>query len=277
MIIYIYNYFPYHYEVLPSIIEKYNHIIKREKSSEDTIYLYFKPDRSFRKYMESAYPHVILAKPEKYDYYINCTVYPKDIKTCIQYDRHFYISHTVGNYPSNVFYLTPLCKSANYLYCDVLPYQREKNVAIRPAIPIYVIQGGISSYRRDFSLLEKILENTYEYDFRIKIIGNGKLDDKFKKYGDKIICKTGLPFIEYHKEFLDCYAILPLITKQTHRQYYRDKLTSSINYGLAYNLKFLVDEELQKIYNLENAETFLDENDIVRAFQQTLIDYFKTP
>lgn len=277
MIIYIYNNYPYHYEVLPSIIEKYNLITKHEKSSEDIIYLHCKPDRSFKKYMESAYPEVILETPKTYDFCINCTVYLKEIKNSIQDGKHFYLSHSVGDYTPNIFFLTPLCKHDRYLYCDVLPFQKEKEKVENKedtSIPIYVIQGGIDAHRRNYSLLEKILEATYDYEFKIKIIGKGKLHEKFAKYTDKIICKPELPFIEYHKEFLDCYAILPLITKKTHGQYYTEKLTSSINYGLAYNLKFIVDEELQKIYNLENAETFLDENDIVRAFRQSLVDFY---
>ena len=79
----------------------------------------------------------------------------------------------------------------------------------------------------------------------------------------------------YHKEFLDCYSIIPLITKKSHPQYYKNKLTSSINYGLAYNLNFLIDIDLQNIYNLENADIFIDENNIVDIFTKSLEKFYK--
>jgi hypothetical protein len=37
------------------------------------------------------------------------------------------------------------------------------------------------------------------------------------------------------------------------------------------------DQNLQNIYHLSNAEVFIDEKDIVRAFQKTLRDFYKIP
>ena len=74
-----------------------------------------------------------------------------------------YISHQITERlekNKNVYFLTPLTKS-NFIYADILPYSSNK---IKSDIPIYIIQGCISSGRRNFDLLKKILDNTYDSD-----------------------------------------------------------------------------------------------------------------
>ena len=70
-----------------------------------------------------------------------------------------------------------------------------------------------------------------------------------------------------HKEFLDAYCILPLISKETQPGYYYNKLTSSINYARGYKLKCIIDEDLQEIYR--------DINDIESCFINTLENFYK--
>ena len=91
---------------------------------------------------------------------------------------------------------------------------------------------------------------------------------------DKVIIKSNLNFIDYHKEFLNSYCILPLISKNTHKAYYTNKLTSSINYARGYKLKCLIDTDLQKIYNLNNVEIYNDINDIIISFNNTLKEFY---
>lgn len=275
MIIFITNPYHYHNEIVLTIIENYDKILPIKKSKEDIIFFNYGNDDSFLEYAKTYYPFVNYGITKKYDYYILCTFYPDERynRYYINDKKHFYISHEYKEEfdNPNIYYLTPLCKSNKYLYCDVLPYQNEK---IKSDIPIYIIQGEMSMKRRNFDLLEKILEETKSLEYKIKIIGKGKLNEKFNKYSDKIITKSWLTFIDYHKEFLDGYCILPLTLKKTQPQYYKNKLTSTINYGLAYNLKFLIDNDLQHIYNLNNVEVFNNENDIVVAFKKTYYDFY---
>ena len=81
---------------------------------------------------------------------------------------------------------------------------------------------------------------------------------------------------KYHREFLDCYCIMTLLTKKSHPQYYSNKLTSSINYAKGYNLKCLIDRELQDIYQLTNVEIYKNENDICDAFEKTLEEFYNS-
>jgi hypothetical protein len=86
--------------------------------------------------------------------------------------------------------------------------------------------------------------------------------------------KNNLNFIDYHKEFLDVYCILPLISKASHPFYYNTKLTSTINYARGYKLKCLIDQNLQDIYNLNYVEIYNNPSDISIGFAKTLDDFY---
>lgn len=284
----IYNNVPYHYEILETFI---NLFLEKSESSNNLIDLFdnvkspdFKGkakltiicynDNSFFNYIHEKYNNIEIhsnfnIKVKNFDYIIYTTMYPND-KFFNKYkkdNRFIFISHEISSKLleyNNVYFLTPLAK--RYICCDKLPFSDQK---IKSDIPIFVVQGNIDSNRRDFLLLRKILEQDYEYEFKIKFIGRGKLPECLRAFENKITLKNNLNFIDYHKEFLDAYCILPLISKETHPQYYKKKLTSSINYGKGYNLKFLIDKDLNDIYLLKDAYVY-DSKDV-----STLIIQFK--
>lgn len=310
MIIYIVNFVKYHYEVLESIINKYHIICNINKNTNDVLYLYIiKNDDSFKKYILNKYPNIniielfnayntnIKIKPHiydgllkntNYDYYIDCSVYyyPDRFRND---NKHFYLIHDIiDDNPSkiyNLFYITPLILNKSLIInCDILPFSSMPDKFIKKSekIPIYIIQGRL--FKRNLKLLENILNYKFKYDFKIKIIGKTIIQQDINNIENiyieelllhkNIIYKPNLNFIDYHKEFLECYSILPLITKKENPLYYKQKLTSSINYGLSYNLKFIIDNELNNIYKLDNVELFNDENDIVYAFEKSLNNYY---
>ena len=250
----IQNTFPCHCEIIESVIVKYHEIFNFDSNKKMDIYLFIrKNDDSFKNYIANKYPEIKFKNIKDYDYYINCTVYDKDFDKLDNNTNSIkrYISHEITarlKTNPNVYFLTPLSKN-NYIYTDVLPYSNEKK---RSNIPIYVIQGNLNLKRRNLKLLNKILDQSYEYDYIIKLIGRGDLPKELNKHKNKIVLKNNLSFIDYHKEFLDAYCILPLISKKTHGNYYTMKLTSSINYARGYNLKCIIDKDLQEIYNLDN-------------------------
>jgi hypothetical protein len=259
------------------VIVKYNQFFNLDNDTEVEIYLFIKKNKSFKKYIKNKYPKIIFNNLQNYDYYINCTIYGKhhDIINDSKNSNEKYISHEINKKlenNQNVFYLTDLAKN-NVITADILPFAKKNlNYNKNNTLPTFIVQG--SQKRRDISLLTKILENNYKYPYIIKILGRGNLSNKLKKYKDIIIFKKNLNFQNYHKEFLNSYCILPLITKKSHPQYYKKKLTSTINYAKGYNLKCIIDKDLQNIYNLENAIIFENENDIVSVFEKTLHDYY---
>ena len=273
----IINLNPSHFEIIESIIVKHHEILNIDKSITLDIYLHTRPNPVFKKYISEKYPNIIFENIKNYDYYIDCTIYDWDFDKIDKGDNSTkrYISHEITERLKtnpNVYFLTPLQQS-RYIYADVLPYSENKT---KNNTPIYIIQGNLNQNRRCLALLKKILAETYEHNFIIKLVGRGYLPRELIDYKDKIVLRNNLDFNDYHKEFLDAYCILPLISKKTHPQYYTKKLTSTISYARGYNLKCLIDNDLQEIYNLSDVETYNDINDIVSAFKRTLEDFYKT-
>ena len=274
------NFVDYHYEIIESLIINYKQLFNNQLNNikHIEIYLNIIENDSFSNYIKNKYPKVIFKEINDFDYYINCTIYDYNYNDLdkTEFSNKKYICHKITErlkQNPNVFFLTPLANKSlfNAIY---LPFSQNK---IYNKIPIYIIQGNISKTRRYYPLLIEILENTKEYKdfFKIKLIGNGNLPKKLNKYKDQIIFKNNLNFVDYHKEFLDAYCILPLITKKTHKDYYINKLTSSINYSIAYNLKTIIDKDLQEIYKLKNVELFDNIKNITNAFKKTLISFYE--
>ena len=271
------NYMQCHYETIESSIVKHREILKISEEIPIDIYLNLDFDNpDFREYINKKYPQIKFEnKISDYDYLIDCTIYDRDFNV-LEFNPNKgkkYISHEITERLKtnpNVYFLSPLSKY-QFIYSDVLPFSEEKRIS---NVPIYVIQGNIDFKRRNYDLLSRILDSSYNHEFKIKLIGRGNCPDMLKKYGDKILVKNNLNFIDYHKEFLDAYCILPLITKKSHPDYYQKKLTSTINYARGYKLKCLIDKDLQEIYNLEDVEIFNDINDISNGFLNTLEQFY---
>ena len=268
----------FHYEIIESVIVKCNEILNIEENTQFDIYLYIRGDNvSYKQYLKNKYPEAIFENIKDYDYLIDCTIYDVDFKDLDVHknSRKKYISHEITNRLKtnpNVYFLTPLSKT-NFIYADILPFANNK---IKSNIPIYIIQGSLHPSRRYYQLIQKILQRSYEYKFIIKVIGFCDIiPNELIKHKNIIVSKKNLNFIDFHKEFLDAYCILPLISKKTHPQYYKNKLTSSINYARGYKLKCLIDKDLQEIYQLNNAEIYNDINDITIGFAKTLEQFYK--
>ena len=300
----IFNQVDCHYEIIESLIVKCKEILHISREIEIEITLFIIKNTSFIRYIKEKHPNIILKTKDfckknidksvewnkshslkntyqlynidlqKYDYYINCTIYDVDfdyLETDVASNKK-YICHTITNRlmsNSNVWFLTPLARN-NILTANILPFSDKKK---NSNIPIYIIQGRTKT--RKLSLLKEILDNKYKYKFIIKLIGSGKFPETLNKYKKQIIFKNNLNFIDYHKEFLDAYCILPLITKKTQPEYYKNKLTSTINYASGYRLKCIIQQDLQDIYKLPDVEIYKHNKDIVSAFKKTLQNFYK--
>lgn len=274
MKIQIVNLYRFHYEIIESVIVKYKQLINIDFNSSIEIHLNIKENKSFQDYILEKYDYVKLGIIEDYEYYINCTIYDKDFDYIDKKDsKKKYIAHEITDRLKknpNVYFLTPLANK--FFYADILPLSQLKK---KVEFPIFIVQGNLNQNRRHLPLLIKILDKEYKYKFKVKIIGRGVLPDSLIKYSDKIILKNYLNFLDFHKEFLDGYCILPLITKKTKPKYYSKKLTSTINYARGYKLKCLIDKDLQDIYNLDDVELFNNIDDITLAFEKTLNQFYE--
>lgn len=268
------NHCNYHYEIIESILVKYHEILGDIPHNLE-IFLDVYKNISFQNYIQQKYPNVQFKKIQDFDYSINCTIYDKNFQQLdTDLSNNKYISHEITNRLQknpNVFFLTPLSKT-NYIYTDILPFSENM---IKTKIPVYIIQGNLNGGRRHLDLLKDILNQKYQHKFIIKLLGRGYLPNELNEYKNQILLKNNLDFIDYHKEFLDGYCILPLISKDTHPQYYTNKLTSTINYARAYNLKCILDENLQSVYKLKNVIIYKEDIDIRNAFQKTLDEFYK--
>ena len=94
----------WHYEIIESVIVKYNEILKINKETPVDIYMSICPRRSdvmpdFKDYICDKYPKIKFQKIDDYDYYINCTVFDFDEETLNNLDKNEsnkkYISHFI--------------------------------------------------------------------------------------------------------------------------------------------------------------------------------------
>jgi len=271
------NLYNYHYEILESLVILFPKLINKNFNK---IKLLINKNDSFEKYFSNKYPNIIISNQnnnEKYDYVLYATSYLKDIRDF--QSNIYYVSHEVLDYydlsnNKNIITLTPLCKKSLLLKPFILPYQNEK---IKSEIPIFVIQGNFDDEnynhsRRNYDLIEDILIEDYKFDFQIKLLGRGKIPSYLENH-PKISFFKNLNFEDYHKEFLNAYAIIPCISKETHPQYYLNKYTSSISYGEGYNLYFLIDEELDQIYNPNKKVIY--QNNISEGFNKLLEMFYE--
>lgn len=266
-----------HLEIMESIIHKYKEIIGQHiPSSNISLFLVLKDDIdiSFKSYIKSKYPRILFYRPKDIDYIINVNFYPKpkNLEGLSKLDpkRNFFISHRVfeerEHYP-NIFFLTPLALK-NVISANILPFSNQEKITTD--IPIYAIQGHFSIIRRDYNLLKIILKSKFDYQYKIKLIGRGEIPKMAIANPDKFIVCQNKDFYDFHQEFNDCYAIFTLLSRKRNKKYYKSSLTSTINYAEAYNLKCIIDKELQDIYKLSNAQVYHKPRDIVHAFERTL-------
>lgn len=265
---------PCHYEIIESIIVKYNTIITGCKPVSK-IHISIYKNKSFEKYITEKHQNVSFGKIFNPDYTIYSTIYDKDYNIIEQNSSNkFYISHRISDKLkklNNVFFLSELASTQNIFNATILPYM--DNVKPKTEFPIFVIQGSLK--RRNINALEILLSRNFSKNFKIKILCKEvNLPSNLLKYKNKIILKSNLDYENFHKQFLDVYCLLTLISKTTHPQYYSQTLTSSVNYIRSYNLKCIVDEDLQNIYSFENAETYNNNDQFISKFEKVLNQFY---
>ena len=196
----------------------------------------------------------------EYDYIINMGVYPQESNKLIKPNdkKYFYVTHRTGtkiDSYENVYSLTPLCNTPRWFVPTVYPYSSEKQLPdLEIGVPTFIVQGKLDTRRRNYGSLIKLLEKTEHLNYKIKIIGSDfGVPPKFSLPhelvdNNKIEIKKKLDFENYHRELLDADVLLPLIDDSFNHPYYTSSYTSSIGYGLGYDLMFVCHKKLGEIY-----------------------------
>ena len=165
--------------------------------------------------------------------------------------------------PSNVFYIAPHCQAKlpnNYFIPDILPFSiKSVSYSDRPQqVPItdgawILIQGRLT--RRVPALIKLIMKYTIstsssEGQPSIHLVILTKSNDFILQSPPNVHLKTNTNFWDFHQWSAKCNIIATLVSPQTHNSYYNSKLTSSISYGMAYKMRFLIDTDLYNIYSI---------------------------
>lgn len=194
--------------------------------------------------------------------------------------------------PGNVFYLAPHCHVAlpnNYFIPDILPFSH-KSVSYmdRPTqVPIQdgawiLVQGRIT--RRVPALIKLLIKfSTASTQGRVNnpdAIGISPVNlviltksSNFMEHNPaNIHLITNSDFWDFHQWSAKCNIIATLVSQQTHHVYYSRKLTSSISYGLAYQMRFLIDTDLYNIYSQvlqsQNCFTYATRPDFIKVLKK---------
>ena len=262
----IINNIDYHYEILESLFTIF--LKKIHYESEYKVYMFIQKNIEYQTYIVSKYENVTFLDNITdifFDIEIYATIYPKDIKYIenSKINKKYYISHRVDKdlqkFP-NVYFLTPLCLSDNYIIPTVLPVIKKN----KTRIPIFCIQGNISEKRRNYKSLIPIFEKYENRTFRIK------------KYKNKIIIENNHNFINYQDAFKDVYIILALIDDTFEHNYFTIQLTSSISYSISYDIPILIYSKLNDIYekDLKKSIVYKDQNEMNVQFRKLLNKFY---
>lgn len=280
----IYSDMSCHYEIIESIIVKYSEIIKVDIKCD--IYIFFDYQTTintvaFKKYINDTYPSIKFTNISDYSYIINISMYIQQYKSLCDTSgklpkTYFGIAHRVDEVllkDPNIYYLTDLSKKQIF-EATILPFANNKVIK---DYPIFIVQG-LDPNRRDYEIFIKLINHTTRFPFKFKLLGKANFNlDIVKHVIDRIILKTDLNFIDFHKEFSDAYCLCTMISKSHNPDYYTKSLSSSINYIKGYNLKGFLDDELQNIYNLSNAVTYKpDYSNLANQFERVLEEFYNS-
>jgi len=187
----------------------------------------------------------------------------------------------------NIFYLAPHCGNPDQFFIPiVLPFSPESVSHVehdtqqdgnRPLN--LLVQGNIK--KRNMHKIQILIDLVKVANKKATLAGRPPINlFILTKYNPiklleqpNIIVKINIDFWEFNQIASQCDVILPLVGKKTHPEYFNIKLTSSISYGLGYNMKFIIDSELPGLFNIDASKCHTYSS--IREFRSTLITVFK--
>lgn len=204
MNILISNNVPFHYEIIESVILKYDEIFNIQKAQNDKIFLKLEKDifemppnlnyDIFINYISNKYKNIIIINDLNnlsFDYEVHCTAQHSRAKDThggvrpaqmINSKNIVYIAHCVDDELlniDNVLFLSKFNRNDipnNRVFIpSIIQYS---DIKIKTKVPTFIVQGSFTRSKfdatRDYAIIDKILSEKYDKDFNIKFIGRWK-------------------------------------------------------------------------------------------------------
>jgi len=285
----------FHFEVLfafiraicySSELRKYRNITLPESSQIyiNPQYLHSKQREAVLARMDTRNCNITLYKPKHYDFRVVVTNYP-DCRFKLDYCVNNTIDPKLANDTSqllithkysqslnswrNVVYLFP--SAPRYFTPAYFPFAATTVDYSSP--PIFVIQGGGNFHnpKRNFASVLRLLE--LSDDFLIKIACRGARDESYFKGDTRVQFLYNINDLDFPHIFQDAFGILPLIDETNFSKYF-DKHSSSISWGLHFQLHFVIFEDMGKRYpfvDLSHQRSYYTHSDNFQdAFREAL-------
>lgn len=286
----------FHYDIIESVIMKYDEILKIKKNNSDILDLFMVSDNNqnspnlnyaqLKDYLLKTYNINFIDSIDynSYDYQIHCTasateapetdggIRPIDM---VDDSKYAYIAHDVTNELlrfSNVYFLSKFNRDdiANdrVFTVDTFP----KFEYIENSVPSFIILGSFIRSKfdktRDYSILEDMLSIDYKSDFIINIVGSWhephfdiwSFINKDKIHDsniNKINIILNAEWNYFNRLCSGADYIIPLVSKQNQPHCFKTKVTSSIFYGIGYKKTMFVDQDFVDAYSLSGNQYFL--------------------
>lgn len=136
---------------------------------------------------------------------------------------------------------------------------------------IFVTVGKISDGTRNYpQLFETLLKLPEEFDYEIRVIGSGTLDNVPEKLRSKFKILGRLDFEDMYRNLEDADFFLPLLDPEKQKAYLRYCTTGSRQLILGFHLVSLMQKEFADHYGFSSRNTIVYDNDFAGAIKHSL-------
>jgi len=154
------------------------------------------------------------------------------------------------------------------------PFKREK----KPPKPPYNLCVLGRNYRRNFDFVREYFDSHKGDDdfmkkFVIQIFGSSEIKPPvLRPYNQKWVTKTNITqFDVYQRRVAEkCDALLALVDRVSHNEYFVDQLTGTVPQASAYNIPIVIHEDLAAQYGQYLPEIYETHEDHNRTFVEAL-------
>lgn len=136
---------------------------------------------------------------------------------------------------------------------------------------IFVTVGKISDGSRNYpQLFEALLKLPEEFDYEIRVIGSGTLDNVPEKLRSKFKILGRLNFEDMYRNLEEADFFLPLLDPEKQSAYLKYCTTGSKQLILGFHLVSLMQKDFAEHYGFSEKNTILYGNDLSTAIMQAL-------